>query len=73
MCGPGGTLVYSTCTVLPEENEGVSDSFLAEHPEFCRAPFALPAPVGETAGDVTLWPPPPQHRRLLHLPHDAKG
>ena len=53
---PGGTLVYSTCTVLPEENEGVSDSFLAEHPEFCRAPFALPAPVGETAGDVTLWP-----------------
>ena len=53
---PGGTLVYSTCTVLPEENEGVADSFLAEHPDFCRGPFSLPQPVGETEGQVTLWP-----------------
>ena len=53
---PGGTLVYSTCTVLPEENEEVTDSFLAEHPDFCRAPFSLPQPAGETDGQVTLWP-----------------
>ena len=53
---PGGTLVYSTCTVLPEENEEVTGGFLTEHPGFCREPFALPAPVGETAGDMTLWP-----------------
>ncbi len=30
----GGVLVYSTCTVFPEENEEVAEKFLKEHPEF---------------------------------------
>ena len=38
LLGPGGVLVYSTCTVLPEENEQVIDAFLAETPGFEKAP-----------------------------------
>ncbi|WP_018110558.1 16S rRNA (cytosine(1407)-C(5))-methyltransferase RsmF [Thermus igniterrae] len=34
LVGPGGVLVYSTCTFAPEENEGVVAHFLREHPGF---------------------------------------
>ncbi|MBO5702209.1 MAG: 16S rRNA (cytosine(967)-C(5))-methyltransferase RsmB [Clostridia bacterium] len=37
----GGTLVYSTCTILPEENGDIVDRFLAEHPDFEAVPFAV--------------------------------
>lgn len=44
--GPGGTLFYSTCTVLSEENEEVIESFLAseEGAGFRREPFATEVP-----------------------------
>ncbi len=31
---PGGRLVYATCTMLREENEGVVEGFLSRHSEF---------------------------------------
>lgn len=39
---PGGTLLYSTCTLVRRENEGVVEKFLKVSPEFTLEPLALP-------------------------------
>ena len=54
---PGGTLIYSTCTVLKRENEEVVASFLAENDEFYTEPLALPERFGTNeTGMLTLIP-----------------
>ena len=51
---PGGTLVYSTCTVLRRENGGNVARFLSEREDFTLVPFA----VGDLSfgGTAELWP-----------------
>ncbi|KGT38208.1 16S rRNA (cytosine(967)-C(5))-methyltransferase RsmB [Weizmannia sp. CD-2023] len=39
---PDGILVFSTCTVDREENEGTIETFLQEHPEFEPYPLHVP-------------------------------
>jgi NOL1/NOP2/sun family putative RNA methylase len=51
MTRPGGTVVYSTCTFAPEENESVLDHVLAE--EDCHI-VEFDAPL-ETRPGVTEW------------------
>lgn len=53
----GGVLVYSTCTLLPEENEEQIAAFLAEHTEFSLLPFD----VGELHSDGMLTLTPAVH------------
>ncbi len=53
----GGILLYSTCTLLREENEGVVEKFLGENPDFFLEKLPLPMPFPENgSGMLTLVP-----------------
>lgn len=52
---PGGRLVYSTCTVLNEENMKIVDAALAQRSDCILESFMLPG-IGVVDGAITLWP-----------------
>lgn len=54
---PGGVLLYSTCTVISRENDGVTAEFLSQNPGFEPEAFTLPGEIGEVkSGRITLYP-----------------
>ncbi|MGI8593298.1 MAG: 16S rRNA (cytosine(967)-C(5))-methyltransferase RsmB [Solirubrobacteraceae bacterium] len=57
---PGGTLVYSTCTISSQENEGRIDAFLRAHPAWT---------VDDLRSVVALWHHPTVPLHLQTLPH----
>lgn len=59
LVAPGGRIVYSTCSLEAEENEGQVEAFLQRHDDFEREPApgtSLPEDVITPAGDLRVLP-----------------
>jgi 16S rRNA C967 or C1407 C5-methylase (RsmB/RsmF family)/NOL1/NOP2/fmu family ribosome biogenesis protein len=73
LVGPGGVLVYATCTFAPEENEQQVAGFLAAHPGWELG--EIPWHEGFAPGRPD-WSPggPPELERTVRLwPHRVRG
>jgi 16S rRNA (cytosine967-C5)-methyltransferase len=66
---PGGRVVYATCSLLPDENEGQIEAFLAAHADF------RVVPVAEVWAEVFATPCPVDgpYLRLSPLLHNTDG
>ena len=60
MVNVGGTLVYSTCTILQRENEAICNQFLTKHPEYAPKPI-------EWAPEGTVH----EENHVKFLPHEG--
>lgn len=68
---PGGTLIYSTCTINPHENEEQAECFLANHCDFEAFPFddILPEKLKKRSAEFSAS----AARGYLQLLPDAVG
>ena len=59
LLAPGGRLVYSTCSIEPEENLGQMERFLGENPDFqlLDARLTLPSPTHDGSFAAALTRP----------------
>lgn len=61
---PGGVLVYSTCTLHPMENQGITDKFLETHQDFMpvdlkierKTEFQQEPNLFTKAGEISVFP-----------------
>jgi len=67
---PGGVLVYSTCTIEPEENEERVAAFLERHRGWAREPVGdrVPDELKNEAGDFASFP----HRHQIDGAYAAR-
>lgn len=64
---PGGRLIYATCSLLPQENDGQMDAFLARRPGF------VPVPLETLWHGLAPGVPPPSAGPWLALSPAAHG
>jgi 16S rRNA (cytosine967-C5)-methyltransferase len=53
---PGGRLVYSTCSVEPDENEAAVQTFLENNENFRLTELALSGVLQTSPGKARTWP-----------------
>ena len=70
---PGGTLVYSTCSFAPEENEVIIDSLLRRRSGLEIEPVEFGSPGLTTFGDLEFDDSLSLTRRLYPHIHDTTG
>ena len=51
---PEGLLLYTTCSILPEENVELTQKFISQHSDAIAMPIALPIGIPQTIGHQLL-------------------
>jgi 16S rRNA (cytosine967-C5)-methyltransferase len=63
LLGPGGRLLYSTCSIFAEENGAQIDRFLARHADALRESLTFPPGAAHREGQLLPSPPGAVHNQ----------